>query len=640
MKKILFLLCFYTSASLNAQNNYFIKEFYDQVLSPNYASFENEPKNNTKWIHSWGDLLLSYIRMYEATNDKAYLLKFVKYSKDIQDLRNIYPPIWKTAIDNVVPDSETHSYYVLYTGRTVRPMAEFIYLIKKDNILTNLQLPSKLQSTSITTYGEYADYLLIRIKQSIDYINKSYWISDRNCYDKSLYPNSRANPIEMNFSASYAVAMMYVAAVDMNKFVEYNYKAYCIINLYKRNTSLSENSYVWFHKESKNKDILFEDVNHGVFDIQIPLIAHQLYGTKYYYWSDLNKFAHTFTYNIWDRNKVQFNNTVYGTISGGYNEETCNYKSNGTPNFYGFGEILGWMPLYKYDDVNAYPNDIYSILLNHTIKLLADDPTALRPPATCPAHLLSGTTSLFGLTEVVKAQWDREDYNLRLFNRELTYDQDFCAKKKLIVEPNEKLNEHDLTQGSFADPAFTDNKFIVKSGTTVKMTAGERITFLPGTVIEAGSTFTASITPDGCPQKKQSKGSGNATMFSDEILDSLMLEVDKLIKEDSLKEVGQHGENPFTLKQKNTQAIQNEQELLPFTVFPNPVHDMVTLTIPVKEGTPITVELLDYTGRQIYFNEQPYNHYMQIPTVSLNKGFCLVRIKTYNQQFSSVLVKE
>jgi hypothetical protein len=83
--KALFLIlifCFFGEFA-RAQQLHPFKETYDQVLEPNYAS-TNYNNTSIKWWEGWGPILQSYLNMYQATGDKAYLNRFIKHTYGIQ----------------------------------------------------------------------------------------------------------------------------------------------------------------------------------------------------------------------------------------------------------------------------------------------------------------------------------------------------------------------------------------------------------------------------------------------------------------------------------------------------------------------------------------------------------------------------
>lgn len=411
MKKItIAVLALLMVCSLYAQQSVDFKGSYDSILEPHYtgeAYHYNNAANN--WWESWGWILLSYVRMYEATRDTAYLNKFVRHSYGIQTKRGDY--IWD------VPMHSSHPTIVLYTGLLLRPMAEMVYLIKNESALSETTLLSELirvipsnPHQVIANYGDYANWLQARVVQSMDYMLDRYWINDKKCFRKSLHGKT---PIEINFNASYASTLFYMGKVDSINHSDYTRKAARIVKFFRKQLTVNKQnqSYTWYHDA---RHTIKEDVAHGSIDIQIPLIAQKLYGDKLFSPDEMNRFARTFTDNIWDSDKRQFHNNVFGTDNDCSSDQAlCGgaIPINGAPNFFGPGEVLTWMPLYLYDDTDASPNDIYTVLVTQAEKLLKDDLSAILPANYCNTgntHLLSGAQSFYGLAEVIKAKMEME----------------------------------------------------------------------------------------------------------------------------------------------------------------------------------------------------------------------------------------
>jgi hypothetical protein len=510
MKKILlgFILIFSFYYS-NGQQFFAIKEAYDQLTEPYYTTNSyNYFDDSKRWWENWGNTLLGYLRMYQATKDKDYLNKFIKHSYCILSNEDSYHNYWPA-----LPDNGTRS---LYTGQLIRPMAEFVYMIKSDHELYITNLSPKASELAnmylsdptqlILGYGDYANWLESRVIKCMDYMINNYWINNNACFRRYVGNN---DPIEINFNASYASTMFFIG-YTANR-IDYTQKALCI-TLYFRDqvrgypVGQIYQSYCWHHNYA---GILKEDVSHCGIDIQIPIVGYTLYGENVYSYVEMNNFAHTFTREIWDRNNLEFHNNIYG-LDGDIADgdipcsDICYNLPNGMVNLFGLGQILPMMSLYLYDDENAEPNDIYSILLTQAVKLLTDDPTAFLPSGYWDCHSIqdpnlhnfTGTQCLYGLSEVVKAQWDKECVNLNLFNRDVVYDQDFKVKGKIVISPEEdyKLpsanpnNEIIYYQKGdlpFADPPFTDGgpnyRFVVEPGNNVTFKAGNSITFKAGT---------------------------------------------------------------------------------------------------------------------------------------------------------------
>jgi hypothetical protein len=637
MKKIvvLFILIACGCSFTNAQNTFPIKEAYDQVLEPNYTSWPYHYNNTSvPWWQSWGWNLLSYLRMYQTTGDKAYLNKFVKHSYGVQ-LRRGTDAIWNGPMNYDDPT------IVLYTGQLLRPMAEFIYIVKNDMTLYNTNLlsgfvPGTLYDPTYTIlgYGDYANWLQARVIQSMDYMLQYYWINNSYCFSNSL---SGSSPIEINFNASYASTMFYIGSVEPISYSDYTFKAEQIVTFFRNRVTeyIPNHSYTWFHKDDPhcylNSLPCREDVVHGAIDLQIPLVAYQLYGNGLYQPSEMNKFARTFTQNIWNTNNG-FHNSVFGMdyeISADQNSCSGAIPANGSTNFYGPGEVLCWMPLYHYDDLNPNPTDIYYPLLIQTIKLLNNDPSAIVPLPTVgqychmnTLYLLSGTISFYGLSEVVKAQWDKECVNLTLYNRDIVYNQDFIVKNRLKVAPQQD-EQRGMTPNTyyyyqaginapFADPiTFADSgpldRFLVESGKAVNMIAGESIELLPGFEAKFNSNFKASIVPNNCTDGTLAPPHNPPPPPGNNPINPSTLDAQRFFQEEA------------------TDIIQRYAELR-INIYPNPNSGIFELYVPSLHGNTYNLEITDILGKTIWQSSNNFNKVLKLDISSNPKGIYFVKV--------------
>lgn len=633
-----------------AQQLYPIKEAYDQTIEPYYSNINYNSSSNDWWV-SWGGILQSYLRMYETTHDKAYLNKFIKHSYGIQLRRSSTPADWFPIIGQ--------DQRMLYGGSLLNPMAEFVYIVKSDNNLSNTNLlpgliPSSLSNPTQTIlgYGDYANWLQGRVAQSLDYFISDFWLDDEDVFTNSAFSSftfgqnsfcsSGVNPCvncpkwaAINFQAGYAASLFYIGNVDP-LYTDYTAKAEHIVTHFKNLVIeyYPNQSYTWFHNENQWHcgNLFREDVTHGSMDIQIPLVAYKLYGNGLYQPSEMNKFAHTFTYNIWDRNNNQgFRNNVYGTNMDCSDDQSLCTGSilieNGPSNFYGPGEVLGWMPLYTFDDFGAEPDDIYTVLITQAVKLLNDDPSAFLPDNYCASttHNLSGAQSMCGLSEVTKAQWDKECINLTLFNRDVAYNQDFIVKNKLIIAPQQNFNSPSpfssipyytaSVTDPFAEPKiFYDNgpkdRFIIEPAKTVNMIAGESIELLPGFIAMEGSNFTASINPSVCTDGRMYTGNsngGNGNLSSSIPMDA------------SIKTIGQQA------KIKN-EAPASVTLVNAISISPNPNNGISKITI-TKNNNAIGVKelkVVDFLGKIIWQTGASTNNVFEVDISNYAQGIYYV----------------
>lgn len=194
----------------------FFADKYDnlEILLDNYASggtgdgytVNVHINANAAQTDGAGPMMQSFIKMYHVTGDHSYLDKLIVQSKNLQDRRDNEPgvnddmPYIKVVeypegtnndvtVDKDRPTSPTWSQLVidlpeltphwlsstLNAGGITSPMAEFIYLVRVEEPgLASHALPT-LPSTdpsnvlSLSTYGEYADWLLNRIFETINY---------------------------------------------------------------------------------------------------------------------------------------------------------------------------------------------------------------------------------------------------------------------------------------------------------------------------------------------------------------------------------------------------------------------------------------------------------------------------------------
>jgi hypothetical protein len=626
------------------QQLYPFKESYDQFLEPYYTSNTYDYNNDaTKWWESWGMTLLSYLRMFEATHDKAYLNKFIKHSYNIQLRRGTYV-YWQS-----LPDNGTR---LLYTGQLLRPMAEFVYIVKNDNTLYNTNLLSGLIPSTLSTptqiilgYGDYANWLEARVEHTLNYLKNVYWIDDDNCFRHCA--NCSNDPDAINFNANYASAMFFIGSVNPTNYSDYTYKAEQIV-IFFRNRVLEftpNHSYTWFHIDDPDCSSIGvpcrEDVSHGAMDIQIPLVAYQLYGNGLYSPYEMNGFAHTFSKNIWrgSNNYDVFHNNIFGLdaeLTDGSDLNSCGYPPNGTQNFYGPGEVLAWMSLYPFDDFGGEPNDIYTTLITQAKKILDDynGITALVPSNYCysTTRYLSGAQSFQGLSEVIKAQWDKEcGIDLHLFNRDVRYDQDFYARNDLIVAPQENYsppatpptNITHYTSGvtlPFAEPqTFLGggpiDRFVVENSVTSNMTAGESITLKPGFHAKSGSNFMASITP--CSQQHrplpfyQNENNSTSNNFSavDSINSSHTIASSNMVKP--------LVDKPFSMGSRD----------INFYLYPSPTTTgSFTISFFHSSQSLTNIFITDIIGNEISRFKKPSSKTFEIDLSSQPKGIYFVKV--------------
>lgn len=150
------------------------------------------------------------------------------------------------------------------------------------------------------------------------------------------------------------------------------------------------------------------------------------------------------------------------------------------------------MPFYKFDDPNS-STTVYNILMDYYTCDIANN-----------INTITEGMDFNGLAEVAAAQWDKECTNLTLYNRDVTYNQDFYVKNTLSIEPEKNDAYHNTaTDYPFAEPyIFTDNgskdRFVIESLITTNISAGESIILKPGFEAKQGSSVNCSIQQGVC----------------------------------------------------------------------------------------------------------------------------------------------
>src|SRR3989344_4707195 len=231
MIKKIFVLCLF----LNIEGSIFsqkYREIFDQLdnqdsgLSSLNSNFGNDINGQNTY------LLEAYLDMFKATNDIRYLNKFVITAKRMQDRRDdniasclakdlhrdvyfyeddgitvkkicpinnatdiISSKAWST-FDSNVPTSCEFTQLFKDAGEICIPMAEFILMLKTDYYSVQYTiLPNEVNSNTashhnyesgvpVTTYKEFADWLELRIYETIAFFD-DYWVE--SCKDDLVF---------------------------------------------------------------------------------------------------------------------------------------------------------------------------------------------------------------------------------------------------------------------------------------------------------------------------------------------------------------------------------------------------------------------------------------------------------------------
>jgi hypothetical protein len=487
-----------------------------------HAGIVNYMLNTNPWSgyqfgEQVGPTLEAYLRLYESSNDKAYLVKFVNLA--------LLAIAWRR-------EDYRFNDLLYMDGQLLWPIAHFIHLVLIDepelgsfelvNHANVIDVPSSTISINQMseqpgyTLNEIATWMLARSVESLDAIMADEWDQDIG------FKGAAA----VNMQGAFAGALLHLghmssANSSYSGLYSYLDKGARIAALFRSNVHIEDdcscasysqpalrtadhNSYWWFHagwyfrRESScvshctpffhfnQADLLTfqeftEDISHAIPALIIPLTSHRysLYtdGSYPFTNSELVRFRNTFTRHIWDAQEGGFHSAVNGQdspISPSSNDDQFDLLKYSS---------LAWMPLHRFDATFGAASGglVYNIIMDFYENEVYDSPTDL-----------TGGFHYYGLAEVVAAQWEHECFSLDLYNRELVYDQDFAAKNVLRVFPAGEAG------ASFADPVIYEPRFTVNENIRSEFRAGSAVLFEPGFEAVRGSVVEAVIDPLGC----------------------------------------------------------------------------------------------------------------------------------------------
>ncbi|MFH1319553.1 MAG: T9SS type A sorting domain-containing protein [Bacteroidota bacterium] len=658
-------ICCYTFGFSQNYNEFQIKEQYDWlsdlVVSPDYLDdfgayqccHNGCPKPDLSCFlgDRTGDFLTSQLRMYHTTQDKAYLVKFINWCIKIQSLRNDRNNIGTfdckdancgEAVLGNQPGWMINCLNLYHDGRTIYPMAEYVYMVMHDADLSNIPLPQSLIDNtfgSFSTYGVFADWLGQQVDETLNwFIDNGYWDNDEGF---KQCPDAVKGAASINQLAHMSATMLYrglsfpPGQANSNPYLNYRIKANIVGNLYKGSvdmvrdkdcpqvgdidipeecissdvfiTNTDNNSYWWYDGWRGEKKKRFtckydkprikchdytefiEDISHALITLSLPWAYYRTNYTGIFSVLDMTKWRNTFAKNVYD-GAGNFHNDVNGEDDEGpVGTQINDLKFS----------ALAWMPFYKFDIYDSSPELVYDIVMKFYKNNVKD--------VVFQQYNLDGMHYL-GLSETVAAQWDMECPDLTLYNRDVVYDQDFFAKNDLIVAPQQYDDYNASGAHAYADPtSFTDDKFIIEDGVTVNMKAANKIILKSGFHAKEGSNFRAYIDPTiGCNgQKWSGSSSGQASAYE-----------------------------PPALPEEETEPTREEeppiQRATNIVMFPNPTSGQFTLLLLSEEETGISVYVSDLLSNIVYQKENITSSHHTIDISSASKGIYFVKIVSDN----------
>lgn len=638
---LLFMLLFFSITLMSQPLK--IKEEYDlysinriNIQSQSYTYCNIHPNNDLDYKY-YGDhlskILEGYLIMYQTTGDKAYLYKFILQSLCIVENRHDYQPLIEPNEPKWTGGETNYQ-----DGYIIAVMAKYAYLIKNVyyNKLYNEQLYQfeELKYQNYTpntcncnkfkpfyTFGEYAEWLQGRVGETL------WWFLSNGYWDNNEGMKKTTSQIaEVNMQVGFARAMMYVGLSSNNisllsksAFIASKFKApvYCndLPPLFLPSMLLynsSNNSYGWWSKGWKidynNCSTKYfehmEDISHGDIVTWLPYEMNQLFPNNSYFTNiDMVRFRNMFTSNIYDGNGG-FYNSVFGTDNPIFSN---NCSTNSCPHNMHEHITLGYV---RFSDFDNLPNTTgsltpYQIVMNH----YSNFKTGFN---TLPNNGYAAQSNR-GHAELVKAQWERECFNLSLYNRKMVYNQDFWAKNNLTVFPGQYNGftfAEPRSTNTISNDFFNTDEFIVEPLVNVHMEAGNKITLKPGFKAKKGSFYKASINTNLCSASNSRKNytKGYPTYNLDSLL-SLNVSVDKTF---------------------------NKNKDLHFSLSPNPSKTGV-FTVETNCQNPYKIVVYNIQGQQL-LNLNSSNKVEKINMHNFEKGVYVLHLLVSKKIFTKKLI--
>lgn len=342
MKKGILLISLWCGllSSIYPQSDLY-KMMFDSLKSITFNTYMTPAANDNSF---YGDgisyTLEALLRMYEQTDEYIYLEDFINLShevirnRDDNRMVNRNLPVWSTY-------SRTKNCYGPITHQTALiliPMVHYCYISEqsKKQLFETLYFEEEFitfNNKIIRSLDEYSNWLNEMIMPTIEYYDQYYWNKD-SCMiqfaDDSC--ETRYNIEGTDRQMNWAYVYLYLAMKDpetekgvfyLNKYekIVCNYRS--ILKEYKYQNRI--NYYLWPESGWSNaQNGNYEDISHAGAAIDLVQFSYEnkdfiqqhsqnrcSYPT-YFTSDDLNKFANTFTFNIYD-SPLKYHNAIDGT---------------------------------------------------------------------------------------------------------------------------------------------------------------------------------------------------------------------------------------------------------------------------------------------------------------------------------------
>jgi hypothetical protein len=233
-----------------------------------------------------------------------------------------------------------------------------------------------------------------------------------------------------------------------------------------------------------------EDISHGIVTLSYPRILNKYNATSggslMFDNTKMLRFRNVIKNVAW--NQDSYAPKFYSTVRGvNYDAYASSSVCNPLPCEFDVlkYDVLQWMSFAEYE----YPNsDLYNILTNK-FKYLLD------------SHSIGNFSNggkMLSMAEFTDQTWKRACYDLTLYNRKLTYNQNFYAKHNLDIFPTADNCYHAANDESFADPIITSNDFVIEQQVHAVFEADNRVTLKGEVHFKAGSEVTVRNTLGSC----------------------------------------------------------------------------------------------------------------------------------------------
>lgn len=320
-----------------------------------------------------------------------------------------------------------------------------------------------------------------------------------------------------------------------------------------------------------------EDISHGIVTLSYPRILNKYNATSggnlMFDNTKMLRFRNVIKNAAWnqDSNAPKFYSTVRGAGYDGYastsvcNPLPCPLDRLGI-------DVLQWMSFAEYELPNS---DLYHIL-TQKFKYILNINSSI-------GNFASAGTML-SMAEFTDQTWKRECYDLTMYNRKLTYNQNFYAKHNLDIFPTADNCYHAANDESFADPIITSNDFVIEPQVHAVFEADNRVTLKGEVHFKSGSEVTIRNTLGSC--YTNGRTSNQAASSEGETIEMPPRPQQQTIPRDEPLE-------------KKTINIKNS-----ITLTPNPANKQFT----ISSNEPFTQIIIYSLTGQTMAQEQQLNH--------------------------------